>query len=109
MPHGAAAAEVIARAQGGLVLPGRVRVPVPSAVPMMTPCLVMSAALVVALGTAKILTVDPRMSGALVAVSAGACVGAMAACFRLDRGDMPRKARASAARARRGLGVSGNR
>jgi len=107
MPHGAAAAEVIARAQGGLVLPGRLRIP--SAVPMMTPCLVMSAALVVALGTAKILTVEPRMSGALVAVSAGACVGALAACLRLDRGDEPRAAPAGAARARRGLGVPGNR
>ena len=95
----------------------------PSAVPMMTPCLVMSAALVVALGTAKILTVAPRMSGALVAVSAGACIAALAACFRLDRGDRPRKAatsalrqaappapaKASAARGPAGPGMSGNR
>lgn len=109
IPHGAAAAGVIARAQGGLVLPGRVRMRVPSAVPMMTPCLVMSAALVAALGTAKILTVAPWMSGALVAVSAGACVGALAACLRPDRGDRPREAPAGAARARRGLGISGNR
>jgi hypothetical protein len=114
LTHGAAAAEAIARAEGGRVLLGRMRVPVPSAVPMMTPCLVMSAALVVALGTAKILTVAPRMSAALVAVSAGACVAALTACFRLDRGERPgeapaNRARASGARARRDLRTSGNR
>ncbi len=90
IPYGAAVAEGIARQAGGRVLPGRMRIPAPSAVPMMSPCLVMSAALVVALGTAKILTVAPRMSGALVAVSAGACIVALAACFRVDRGDRPR-------------------
>ena len=108
IPHGAAAAEVIARAEGGLVLPGRVPIPAPSAVPMMTPCLVMSAVIMAALGTAKILTVAPRMTGALVAVSAGALVGVMAACLRLDRGDRPRAAPAGAARARRGPGIPGS-
>jgi hypothetical protein len=108
VPYGTAAAEVIARAASGLVLPGWLRIPAPSAVPMMSPCLVMSAALVVALGTAKILSVAPEMSGALVAVSAGACLVALAACLRLDR-DRPREAPAGRARARRGLGTSGNR
>ena len=92
VPRGAAAAEVIARAEACQLLPGRMRMPAPSAVPMMTPCLVMSSALVVAMGTAKVLTVAPRMSGALVALGAGACVAALAACFRLDRGDRPRAA-----------------
>ena len=112
LSHGAAAAEAIARAQGGLALPGRMRIPVPAAVPMMTPCLVMSATLVVALGTAKVLTVAPRLSGVLVAVSAGAGVAALAACLRRDRGGKPGKApairaRASVARARRGLEDTG--
>ena len=105
VPHGAPAAEVIALAEAGQVLPGRMRMPAPSAVPMMTPCMVMSAALMVAMGTAKALTVAPRMSGALVAVGAGACVGALAACFRLDRGDRPRPA--GAGRSRRGLADTG--
>lgn len=100
LSHGAAAAEAIARAQGGRVLPGGMRVPAPSAVPMMTPCLVMSATLVVALGTAKVLTVAPRMSGVLVALSAGACVAALAACFRRDRGGKPGPAPANGARVR---------
>jgi hypothetical protein len=92
MTHGAAAAEAIARADHGRVLPGRLRIPVPSAVPMMSPCLVMSSALVVALGTAKVLSVAPRMSGVLVALSAAACIAALAACFRFDRGDRSPKA-----------------
>jgi len=86
---------------------GAARIPVPSAVPMMTPCLVMTAALVVALATAKILTVAPRMSGALVAVSAAVCLTALAACFRLDRGDKAREVPPGAVQARRGLGVRG--
>jgi hypothetical protein len=85
IPHGAGGAEVIARARDGRVLPGRLRVPAPSAVPMMTPCLMMSATMIVALGCAKILTVAPRMSGALIAVSAAVCVAALAPCLRLDR------------------------
>jgi hypothetical protein len=117
MTHGAAAAEAIARADGGRLLPGRLRIPVPSAVPMMTPCLVMSSALVVALGTAKILSVAPRVSGALVALSAAACIAALAACFRFDRGGRPPRAisakavpaKAVPAKAQRGLGMSGNR
>jgi hypothetical protein len=129
LSHGAAAAEAIARADGRL-LPGRLRVPAPSAVPMMTPCLVMTSALVVALGTAKVLTVAPRVSGALVALSAAACIAALAACFRLDRDDRPPRAvptravptkalpskalpakalPSKALRDRRGLGMSGNR
>jgi hypothetical protein len=92
LTHGAAAAEAIARADHGRLLPGRLRIPVPSAVPMMTPCLVMSSALVVTLGTAKVLSAAPRMSGVLVALSAAACIAALAACFRFDRGDRPPKA-----------------
>jgi len=130
LTHGAAAAEAIARADHGRRLPGRLRIPVPSGVPMMTPCLVMSSALVVALGTAKVLSVAPRMSAVLVALSAAACIAALAACFRFDRGDRPPKAVSATAvsatavsakvvpakavpvralRDRRGLGASGNR
>lgn len=95
----------IARARGGPV--ARARFPVPSAVPMMTPCLIMTAGLIVALATAKMLTVAPRMSGPLIAVSAAVCVTALAACFRLDRVDKAGGAPPGAMRARRGLGVRG--
>jgi hypothetical protein len=98
VPYGAGGAGVVARARGGLVLPGRR--PVPPAPTMMTPWLVMSTAVIVALGCAKILMAAPRMSGALVAVSAGMFIAALAACWRRDRGGRPRAARP----ARRGPG-----
>jgi hypothetical protein len=55
-------------------------------VPMVTPWLVMTAVLGVALATAKILTSHPQFTDALLAGGVAVCLAALALCLRADRG-----------------------
>jgi hypothetical protein len=54
-------------------------------VPMVTPWLVLTAVLGVALTTAKILTSHPQFADALLAGGAAVCLTALALCLRVDR------------------------
>jgi hypothetical protein len=54
-------------------------------VPMVTPWLVLTAVLGVALATAKILTSHPQFADALLAGGAAVCLAALALCLRVGR------------------------
>jgi hypothetical protein len=79
------------RARGGWRRRGQVRLPVP----MVTPWLVLTATLGVALTTAKVLTDHPQLTGAMLAAGAAVCLAALGACLRLDRLGQARAPQAS--------------